>query len=469
MNNFIINQLNEKIVKIKSELIKNNIYLGMLLSSLNIVFDEKVNTIATDGKNIIINPNFAIKRIDNLKYYLIHELFHIIFMHNYLLSKGFNKVILNIAEDIVINEYINNEFNFKFEDGVYKEHFPNLVDKDVIKMNSVEVYYEIFDNINPNFVKSIENEIFGGNDLVNGNGNDGNENKDNISNNKKDNKDGCGKNSIDKLSNNKINNECEISNDYKKMLIDEIKEKKKLDDKKLEEKDKIINEIKELINRASSFGKLIGNECGNLSNLIDKVIYSKTVDWKYLLREELKDISKKKYDYRLLSKKLLNLRKLGVNVANLPPLVNDLSNSRLIILIDSSGSISDEDYSAFLGEIEKIIKSVNISDGEVVIFDVEIIDKIKIRNGFRNEVINKLKKRVGYGGTNLSEALNYAVKKYKNSYLVLLTDGYVDGFDKNVVKMFKKFIVVLTPNSTDNVFSNSNAKIIRMVFDKNNS
>ncbi|MEM4680693.1 MAG: VWA-like domain-containing protein [Nanopusillaceae archaeon] len=442
MNNFIINQLNEKIVKIKSELIKNNIYLGMLLSSLNIVFDEKVNTIATDGKNIIINPNFAIKRIDNLKYYLIHELFHIIFMHNYLLSKGFNKVILNIAEDIVINEYINNEFNFKFEDGVYKEHFPNLVDKDVIKMNSVEVYYEIFDNINPNFVKSIENEVFGGNDLVNGN---------------------------DKKSNKKINDKHGVSDEYRKMLIDEIKEKKKLDDKKLEEKDKIINEIKELINRASSFGKLIGNECGNLSNLIDKVIYSKTVDWKYLLREELKDISKKKYDYRLLSKKLLNLRKLGVNVANLPPLVNDLSNSRLIILIDSSGSISDEDYSAFLGEIEKIIKSVNISDGEVVIFDVEIIDKIKIRNGFRNEVINKLKKRVGYGGTNLSEALNYAVKKYKNSYLVLLTDGYVDGFDKNVVKMFKKFIVVLTPNSTDNVFSNSNAKIIRMVFDKNNS
>ncbi|MCM8807864.1 MAG: VWA-like domain-containing protein [Candidatus Omnitrophica bacterium] len=450
MNNFVINQLNEKIIKIKSELIKNNIYLGMLLSSINIVFDEKVNTIATDGKSIIINPNFAIKRIEYLKYYLIHELFHIIFMHSYLLSKGFNKVILNIAEDIVINEYIDNEFNFKFEDGIYKEHFPNLVDKDVIKMNSVEVYYEIFDNINPNFVKSIENEIFGENDLVNENGNGGNENK-------------------DKISNNKINNECEISNDYKKMLIDEIKEKKKIDDKKLEEKDKIINEIKEIVNRASSFGKLIGNECSNLSNLIDKVIYSKTINWRYLLREELKDISKKKYDYRLLSKKLLNLRKLDVNVANLPSLVNDLSNSRLIILIDSSGSISDEDYSAFLGEIEKIIKSVNVVDGEVVVFDVEIIDKIKIRNGFRNEVINKLKKRVGYGGTNLSEALNYAVKKYKNSYLVLLTDGYVDGFDKNVVKMFKKFIVVLTPNSTDNVFSNSNAKIIRMVFDKNNS
>lgn len=447
------NYVKEKIIKIKANLFIKNPYLGMIVNSVDYEFSNDIHTIATDGKKIIINPNFAYQYIDVLEYLIIHEALHIIFLHNFV-NKRFNNindmVLLNIAEDIVINEYILKEFNFRFYNGVYKENFEELRGKDVVKMTSLEVYEILRSNKKADgFSKCVSNSF---------------SLEDNNSTEDKDGKKEDGKDN-DNDGNENYAEDYGLSKKYAENVKDEIKYKLKIVNSKAEEKEKLVKDIKESLSKIVGLEKMVGNLSGLLSNLIEKQIYAKTINWRVLLREELKEMVKNEITYRLINKKIPILRNLDINIANLPTFTNGSSKSKLVILIDVSGSISDTEYALFIGEIEKIVKTIRC-EGEVITFDVEIINKYLLRNGFANIVLKSLKNRVGYGGTDVSEALTYASKHHKGAYLVMLTDGYVSGFSSDFVKKFKKFIVVLTPKGTTEYFGDSKGiKFIRMEVD----
>jgi len=105
--------------------------------------------------------------------------------------------------------------------------------------------------------------------------------------------------------------------------------------------------------------------------------------------------------------------------------LNDIVNSKVLlpsfvsrtvdvgIGIDVSGSISDSEYSDFISVIKSNIQLFS-PNSEIVSFDTNITNVIKIREVYNS--VDKLKTRVGYGGTDFSEVFD----RFKNKELVVV-------------------------------------------------
>lgn len=94
---------------------------------------------------------------------------------------------------------------------------------------------------------------------------------------------------------------------------------------------------------------------------------------------------------------------------------------KILVAVDTSGSISSNDLAEFFGEIHHIYKSgVNV---DVIEFDTKIQKEFSYRAG--TEVI-----ATGRGGTEASCAIDhYNERKNKYSTLIIFTDGYLSTFD----------------------------------------
>ncbi len=91
-------------------------------------------------------------------------------------------------------------------------------------------------------------------------------------------------------------------------------------------------------------------------------------------------------------------------------------DTKLLVAMDVSGSISSEDIEYFLGVINSSFK-YGIQQLDVVQFDTEITTVMTIKQAMRSIAA------VGRGGTDFQPAIDYAVL---NGYdgLIMLTDGY---------------------------------------------
>jgi len=89
--------------------------------------------------------------------------------------------------------------------------------------------------------------------------------------------------------------------------------------------------------------------------------------------------------------------------------------SKLLVAIDVSGSVSDEEVRAFLGEINGMIAHVEC---HVTMFDTKILcDPFRIKRRISSLNIT------GRGGTNFSPIIKY-VDEHKYDGLIIMTDGY---------------------------------------------
>ena len=103
----------------------------------------------------------------------------------------------------------------------------------------------------------------------------------------------------------------------------------------------------------------------------------------------------------------------------------------ILFLIDTSGSISEEDLNNFLFQAYNICKDFE-ANGKVIFFDSIVQDVFDINK----ENLNKLP-LYGGEGTDVNVALKYVKdKKLKYSCILVLTDGYFNSpqvFLRNVI------------------------------------
>lgn len=93
-------------------------------------------------------------------------------------------------------------------------------------------------------------------------------------------------------------------------------------------------------------------------------------------------------------------------------------NPKILVAIDTSGSISDEELNEFFSELQHLYKSgVYI---EVVEFDTTIQNKF-VYKGQKKDI-----EIVGRGGTDMTDVYNYYTENRDFSTLVMFTDGYLD-------------------------------------------
>lgn len=90
--------------------------LGVTMSKLKFIPDDKVRTAGTDNKNVYYSPRFFATLSDEEKVFVTaHEILHVAFDH-VLRSKGKNHTLWNTATDAVINQILKSE-NLPLVDG----------------------------------------------------------------------------------------------------------------------------------------------------------------------------------------------------------------------------------------------------------------------------------------------------------------------------------------------------------------
>lgn len=442
---------NEIVSKLKFKVYKEYPFYAELSFNKEHIINNIINTmcVALDTNNnilIVFNKDFLESHTfsDNLFSYL-HELKHIALNHLFVSKKYSDKdeFLMNIAQDIIVNELTREEISpspLLLNSLVFKEKFKELKHLDVKKMSHLEIY----DILNKKF-KNILNEM----KIPNPSSNRINGNNGNIDDILKDFSEKMKEFSkqVDKLKEQNEITETE-SNIFKQAYKDYYFKKmfNKLSDK---EKQKLKEKIKNEVLQGYVLAKQRGKATAGMEQIIEH-LFKKVRDWKKVLREEIMEMIKGDWTWNRVSDNLQALHIAGFKqIGNLPSLDDTYYLPSLVIGIDVSGSISNEEYKNFLNEIYSIFKSINIKEAEIVMWENEITKTIKFRNGAVNMVLQELKKRKGYGGTTLRSFLKYCNKKPNiNKIAIILTDGYVEtDLKQQEFKNFKKVIFVLTKDS----------------------
>jgi len=436
--------MNEKTIrKLRYNVLSKYPFYSDLLLRIQIRENDKLpNPMAVralkDGKiEMAINP-IMLKELNfhEQLFCLLHELKHVMLFHTDIFNKhikSLNEIVYNLATDVIVNELTLTEIDKYCIDYLYqglatKDKFDELKDLDVLKYTSLEIY-EIL-------MKKYKNIII---DFPTPSNND---NLDDL---------------VDKLNDllDKVDKELSKHNlnDFekeviKKAVIDNYLQKTfdNLDEKT---KQNLKNEIREAIVNGYAQQKLIGKTAMGMEYIYNQH-FRKVRNWKNILKDEIEKEIKNAFTFRKINHVVYALKSAGFKqIGNLPSMDKDYAIPSLTILLDTSGSISDKEYEQFLNEIYSILKTTHIKNINVAMFESEVSKEF---SGLANikKVMDFVKKRKGFGGTDLKVAVKHVLKKKKNvrnTIAVIFTDGYFGKIDVKLLQQFRKVIFVLTENS----------------------
>ena len=109
------------ITKAKSQLMDSATGMTSILLGLDLIEDESIGTMATDGKSIIYSPDFTLSmKFDQIKGVLIHEALHVVWGHHIRRCEGGlerHPKLWNIATDYAINSYIVYDLHLDLPEG----------------------------------------------------------------------------------------------------------------------------------------------------------------------------------------------------------------------------------------------------------------------------------------------------------------------------------------------------------------
>jgi predicted metal-dependent peptidase len=183
-----------------------------------------------------------------------------------------------------------------------------------------------------------------------------------------------------------------------------------------EEKEVLVKDIDQALRQGAILAGKLG---GNVPREITDVLESK-VDWREALREFVTSFCQDKDEstWRRPSR-----RWIGEDVY-MPSLIGE-SVGRIVVAIDTSGSIGPQEIGQFLGEIRKICETVTPEGIDLLYWDTRVAQHEKYERDQLENLLSSTKPRGG-GGTAPSCITKYIAKhKLKPECAVVLSDGYV--------------------------------------------
>jgi len=177
----------------------------------------------------------------------------------------------------------------------------------------------------------------------------------------------------------------------------------------LKESEKAI--LEDIINNARS--RSWGNVSGNIKQQVEDLLKTKEIPWRKKLAMILSRFVHEPGGVYENTWARRNRRSLPL------PGIRKMSK-KIVVSVDTSGSIGDNDIKKFFGQIEKIIKDYSCMT--LIQWDTKVqsVDQYR-RGGWK-----KIKIR-GRGGTDVQDLYNYVNENLKKtSILVNFTDGYFD-------------------------------------------
>ena len=364
-------------------------------------------TMAVDINSNLYYSDEFVEELDDgmLINVLVHEIGHLFLSHHFRLEKQFKESpqIANISADVKVNEIlIQNDFRIdKIEGCIYPQSDCLKYGKVKIEKISEKTSEEIYDEFlkqaeNNNMIKKIKYIPFD-NHLFDGKGGKT--------------KDGKG---------NEISQK-EFEREQKKRMIE-----------------------------AYENAKARGKTPKGMERFVDSLLENK-INWRELLKREIKNEIISDYSWRKKSKKSIACGYY------LPSVTKE--NLDIKVVIDLSGSISNNDLKDFLSEMVGIGKTFkNQINMEVITHEVEVNDVMKISRVNEDKILSL--KLNGGGGTSFIPTINYLNENNKNKQLVVwLTDGYGENIENEQMKF--KTIWVLAKGGSDGCIKGK-GKIVRL-------
>lgn len=400
----------DRIIVARTKLCKKEPFWGYLAMHLKPIEDKdkklpfKSMGVDKDG-NLYYSSEFVDGLTDSqLLGAILHELCHVSFGHINRKS-GYNKMVYNLAADIVTNDIlISNDFDLP-EGGLeplnHKIEFTaaggkKIVIEDIDNKTMEGIYAELY--------KQMPKIDWSGGGLGKKNGNE-NEDKEGK---------GKGKGSGDKKKDKKGKGSGKKKRKYG---FDSHFEEGGGKDRNGKNKGKDWNQI---LSDAAAIAQDRGDLPAGVGRYIEARLYS-TMDWKTLLQ---KYITREIPTDSTWSRP--NKKSIAVG-GYLPDVVKEKVD--VIVAFDVSGSIDDELASEFLGECIGIAKSFEAVKMTILVHDVEVQQVIPVNNGNLDK-IKKLEMKGG-GGTSHKYVYDW-IKKNKPDSKVLInfTDGYTEFPDE---------------------------------------
>jgi predicted metal-dependent peptidase len=176
------------------------------------------------------------------------------------------------------------------------------------------------------------------------------------------------------------------------------------------------------VDRALREGAMLaGRMKGNLSKEINELLHPK-VDWKEALREFIKTtmMGNDNSTWRRPHK-----RYIGMNIVM--PSYRSAKIGRIVVGVDTSGSIGSSELSQFLGEVKSICNEVQPDGIDLLYWDSHVA-KHEAYNGNEIETLVETTKPAGGGGTEPECVPQYMKKEALTPQCtVMLTDGFFYG------------------------------------------
>ena len=153
-----------------------------------------------------------------------------------------------------------------------------------------------------------------------------------------------------------------------------------------------------------------GSIPASIKRYLDELLKPK-VNWKVVLRRFFNDLDTQDISWRRPKKKYLPMYL---------PTRHSTQLSAISIAIDTSGSISTQEFNRFISEVTSIFRFLKPKELEVIQFDYDIksIDKVK-----NIKQLNAIDFKGG-GGTDVRQVIQRFIDKPTKA-LVIITDGYL--------------------------------------------
>jgi len=175
------------------------------------------------------------------------------------------------------------------------------------------------------------------------------------------------------------------------------------------------SELKQLLSQAAAVAKRHGKLPAHLERLIQDLFEAK-INWREYLHNFVK--GKIKSDYTWTKP---NRRYIGDDLY-LPSTFSE-SPGEIVVCVDTSGSIGEDELKQFGGEIKAIVNDVKPEKTHVIYCDASV-NKVEVFTQ-DDEII--MLKGVGGGGTSFKPPFEYVKKKHiEPMALIYLTDMYGD-------------------------------------------
>lgn len=374
----------ERLARARSRLLLDNPFFGCLALQLALVEESAPTnpTMATDGETLFVNPEFVSSLSDtDLEFVLAHEIMHIGLEHNARV-KGRNPETWNKATDYVVNAELVASGLKAPKSALLNPAYRNL---------SADEIYDVLSKQSKQSAPNPQGSGGDGNGAGAGSGDDnqsGNQNGQSNQNNQN-NPDpgGCGA--------------------VRQPSGSEAEASQKLAEQRVRTK------------QAAAIAK--AQNAGKLPATIERMIQlaKPEVDWRALLRDFVDDACAQDYSWAKPSRRTL----AGEADFYLPGTVND-GVSRLVVAIDTSGSIDPPLLDRFMAEVEAAATSAAIARISVIYADAQVqhVDEFELGD----PIVANPK---GGGGTRFSPTFDHIREHMSDASLVIyFTDLEVSDF-----------------------------------------